>query len=155
MAFEHQVEHQIRRAQANGAFDALPGAGRPLPADPPGEHDGTWWAREYVRREGLPTAVLLTPGLALKREAADVHETVARLRTDLQVIAHVEDLNRRIRAEIFLPSPGPAIILREIDPDEVLIRWCERRATLVTQTPVAPPAEVPPNRRRWWQRRSG
>ena len=154
MAFEHQVEQQIRRAQASGAFDALPGAGRPLPADPPGEHDGTWWAREYVRREGLPTAVLLTPGLALKREAADVHERVARLRTDPQVIAHVEDLNRRIRAEIFLPSPGPSIILREVDPDEVLTRWHERRALLAAvQPPAAPAAEVAVRRRRrWWWR---
>ncbi len=42
------VEQQIAAAMARGAFDDLPGAGKPLDLDP---REPGWWAEQFVRRE--------------------------------------------------------------------------------------------------------
>lgn len=56
------VEEQLRRAQAEGAFDDLPGHGKPLPdlrkADNP-----LWWARKAVARERIS---VLPPALEIR-----------------------------------------------------------------------------------------
>jgi len=55
-AIRRVAENQIRQAIAAGAFDRLPGAGRPFPdtADP---YDALWWVRRWVRREHLQPAL--------------------------------------------------------------------------------------------------
>ncbi len=46
---EDVAEQRIREAMEAGAFDDLPGQGRPLPDD--GRiHDPGWWARRYMSR---------------------------------------------------------------------------------------------------------
>jgi transposase InsO family protein len=46
------AENRIREAAEAGAFDRLPGAGRPLPdLDEP--YDELWWVRRWLRRERL------------------------------------------------------------------------------------------------------
>lgn len=46
----HWVEQQIRVAQERGAFDDLPGAGKPLTGLGT-EHDPDWWLKKLVERE--------------------------------------------------------------------------------------------------------
>jgi len=49
---ESPVERQIRQAMERGAFDDLPGAGKPIPgAGQP--DDPLWWVKEWVERERL------------------------------------------------------------------------------------------------------
>src|SRR5215218_2217953 len=52
VGFETWVERQLREAAERGAFDDLPGAGKPIPdLDKP--HDELWWVKQKLRDEGL------------------------------------------------------------------------------------------------------
>jgi len=59
MEFESWIDRQIREAMERGAFDNLPGAGKPLHLDP----DPDWWAKAKIADENLepllPTALSL------------------------------------------------------------------------------------------------
>ena len=50
ISFTSWIDRQINEAAKRGAFDNLPGAGKPLPKR---EDDGEAWLREYLRREGV------------------------------------------------------------------------------------------------------
>jgi len=76
--FESLIDKQVREATERGAFDNLPGAGKPIP-DIDGPHDELWWVKQLVRREKVS---FLPPALALRREVEDVDDTVARERTE-------------------------------------------------------------------------
>jgi hypothetical protein len=57
------VERKIREAAERGAFDNLPGAGKPIPdLDTP--HDELWWIKRKLREEGLAH---LPPTIALRK----------------------------------------------------------------------------------------
>lgn len=57
---EHDLaERRIREAIAQGAFDDLPGAGKPL--DLRGAGDPDWWIRRKLEDEGLDAAAI-APG---------------------------------------------------------------------------------------------
>lgn len=43
------AERRIQEAMAEGAFDDLPGSGKPLP-DERFHYDPTWWSRRYMDR---------------------------------------------------------------------------------------------------------
>jgi hypothetical protein len=61
---ESWVERQIREAEERGAFDNLPGAGKPLPGlGKP--HDEMWWIRQKMAREGVSADALLPESLKL------------------------------------------------------------------------------------------
>jgi hypothetical protein len=145
--FRSVVEAQIRSAEARGAFDNLPGAGKPIPGlmDP---DDPMWWIKGFVQREGVPAEAMLPPSLALRREIEKLPETVRTMRSQRSVRDHVEDLNHRIRRWIQIPV-GPQVPLRTVDVDEVLDAWRAARTL-----PSPPPAPVAPARRRprWWRR---
>jgi hypothetical protein len=149
--FQNVVDAQIRAAEERGAFDNLPGAGKPIPGlmEP---DDPMWWLKGFVRREGLPTEALLPPALAMRREIEKLPATVAGLRTEDAVREHVEDLNHRIRRWIQIPV-GPQLPLRPVDVDEVVAGWRAARAAARPQPRPAPaPAPGPARRRRWWRR---
>jgi hypothetical protein len=50
------IERAIRKAQAEGEFENLPGAGRPIP-DLDRPYDPGWWARRWAERERADVAV--------------------------------------------------------------------------------------------------
>ena len=54
-SWETWIEAQIRVAREQGAFDNLPGAGKPLPYLGQ-EYDPDWWVKQLVRREQISTA---------------------------------------------------------------------------------------------------
>jgi hypothetical protein len=143
------VDAQIRAAEARGAFDNLPGAGKPIPGlmDP---DDPAWWIKGFIKRENVPTEMLLPPPLAMRREVERLPETVRTLRTEQEVRDHVEDLNHRIRRWIQIPV-GPQVPLAPVDVDEVVAAWAERRRRAPASRPTAAPAR--PRRHRWWHRR--
>lgn len=148
--FQSVVDAQIRAAEARGAFDNLPGAGKPIPGlmEP---DDPTWWIKGFIERENVPTEMLLPPSLAMRREIERLPETIRKLRTEQEAREHVEDLNHRIRRWIQIPV-GPQVPLAPVDVDEVVAVWADQRR------PAPPPAATPAPvarrpRRRWWQRR--
>ena len=154
--FQSVVDAQVRAAEARGAFDNLPGAGKPIPGlmDP---DDELWWIKGFVKRENVPTELLLPPSLALRREVEKLPETVRTLRTEQAVREHVEDLNTRIRRWIQIPI-GPQVPLAPVDVEEVVAAWTEQRRPAPRQdtsrqdTPRPDNSPSPP-RRRWWHRR--
>ncbi len=53
MSFTSWIDKQIHEAMERGAFDDLPGAGKPLPKR--SEEDASQaWLRDYLAREGVP-----------------------------------------------------------------------------------------------------
>ena len=63
-SWESWIDAQIRVAQEQGAFDNLPGAGKPLP-NMDQEYDPMWWVKQLAEREQLS---LLPPSLELLRK---------------------------------------------------------------------------------------
>src|SRR6185312_7223503 len=147
--FQSVVDAQIRAAEARGAFDNLPGAGKPIPGlmEP---DDPAWWIKGFIERENVPTEMLLPPSLAMRREVERLPETVRTLRSEREVREHVEDLNHRIRRWIQIPL-GPQVPLAPVDVDEIVAGWAEARRPAPTPPRTAPTPT--PRRRRWWQRR--
>lgn len=143
---ESLVETQIRQAQERGAFDGVPGAGKPLPGlDDP---DELWWVKGFVRREGVPSEALLPPSLLLRREVERLPAAVRELRSEQAVRARVAELNDRIREWIRIPV-GPQVPLRTVDADQVVRDWQAARAPAAGPPPDRP---APPRRGRWWRR---
>jgi len=66
-SWETWVEAQIRVAREQGAFDNLPGAGKPLPNLDLG-NDPLWWVKQFVQRERIS---MLPPSLELLRKVGE------------------------------------------------------------------------------------
>jgi len=152
MSFETWVDHQISQSIARGDFEQLSGAGKPL-RGLEREETAYDWALAKARREGVDTAAMLPPGLALRRERDQLPARAARLATEADVRALGEDYNARVAAfwrrpqeSRWSPIPGMA------DVDELVDDW---RASRPPEPPPAPPGPKPPSRRsrsRWFRR---
>lgn len=147
VSFESWVDRQIREAADRGAFDNLPGAGKPLPGlrKP---RDEMWWIRQKLDQEGLSADTLLPEPIRLRKEIDRLPETVRPLPTEASVRDTVAALNRRIAAWLAAPS-GPHIPVTPVDADEVVAGWRTARRR-VPATPA-----VPSRKRRWWRRSGG
>ena len=152
MSFETWVDHQISRSIERGDFDHLAGAGKPIP----GLHrDETAydWAVAKARREGVDTAAMLPPGLALRRERDELPPRAAGLSSEEQVRALAEDYNARVEAFWRRPqesrwSPVPGLA----DVEALVAEWHRTRPP--QPSPPAPEASAPARRRRFPRWRS-
>jgi Domain of unknown function (DUF1992) len=120
MPVEHWVDHLVRKAQDAGEMDNLPGEGKPLPKRQGGAVE---WVVQKLRAENHDTSVLLPPSLAIPREVAALPERLAKLRTEREVRAVVEDLNKRILDVHRAPQVGPPLRMGPLDVDEVVRDW--------------------------------
>lgn len=145
VTFESWVERQVREARERGAFDDLPGTGRPLPRT---EDDPLAWVRDKARREDLPVSAMLPPSLAVAREVEDLPALLARERSEARVRAIVEDLDARIDAARRGPQIGPPVRTARLDVEAVVEAWRASRPP----PPTPEPAPASPARRRWWRR---
>ncbi|MEV6523106.1 DUF1992 domain-containing protein [Longispora sp. NPDC051575] len=123
---ELRVDRQIREAEERGEFANLPGAGKPIP-NLGTTYDENWWVREYMRREKL--SFVGPPALALRKEAEDIMDTVAKEYSERAVRGIVADLNARILEVRRGAVEGPSIVVNTLDEDEVVARWKEHRAS--------------------------
>jgi len=125
MSFTSWIGQQIEEAAERGAFDDLPGAGKPLPNR--GDEDaGQAWLREYLRREGVSAAEVLPTPLRLRKESEDLPQTVRDLRSEEQVRAVVAELNERIMQWRRLPV-GLPIFVALVDEEQIVVAWRQSR----------------------------
>lgn len=141
------VDLQVRQAIARGAFDHLPGAGKPIP-DLGAEHDPDWWLRKLIERERI-TGVL-PEALQLRKDDVLLDGVLDRLPGESEVRRELEEFNSRVvRARRQLEGGPPVITpLREVE--EEVRRWRERRRA--TASPAEPSGRRA-GRRRWPFRR--
>lgn len=117
------VEARIREAQDGGAFENLPGFGKPIPGLS-GTDDESWWLKEKARRENIN---LLPPALEIR---LDVQRTLQRIDTlayEADVRRTLEALNKRIvqaqRAAVW----GPPCDTQTLDIEATVARWQAKR----------------------------
>jgi hypothetical protein len=152
ITFRTWIDQQISEAAERGAFDNLPGTGKPLPkrADPDNA-----WLLDWMRREGISTEELLPTPLKLRKQSARLGGKVQELGSEQEVRDAVAELNYQIMEWRKLPL-GPPIFVPLLDAEAMVGRWRDARP--------APPAGGPaagrsagvsddaPERRRWWRR---
>ncbi len=151
MSFTSWIDQQIQEATERGAFDNLPGAGKPLPNR--GDEDAAQaWLRDYLRREGVPAEDALPTPLKLRKERERLAETVQDLPSEQAVREVVRELNHRIAGWRRFPH-GPPIFVPLVDAEEMVSRW---QAGQPVTPPTAPVTESPgrpaagePARSRW------
>jgi len=129
MSFTSWIDQQINEAAERGAFDDLPGAGKPLPKRD--EDAGQAWLRDYLRREGVPTEELLPTALRLRKEAERLAENVPAMRTEQEVREAVTALNQQISQWRRLPLDSP-IFVRLVSEEAMVTRWRESRPAAPT-----------------------
>ena len=122
-SWESFTDRKIREAQEEGAFDALPGFGKPIP-DLDGPDDPNWWIKKKLREERL---VLLPPVLEARLDAEKTLESVATMATEMQVRRAMIALNERIRKAHFSAADGPADGVRPVDIEAVVAQWKRAR----------------------------
>ena len=150
ISFASWVDQQIAEAAERGAFDDLPGAGKPIPRR--GGVDA--WLQDYLRREGVSADEMLPTPLRLRKEIERLAETIQDLHSEDEVREVVRGLNRRILEWRRIPT-GPPIYLRLVDAEAMVARWRDARRRPSAPAPAARPDTDPPRRRsRRWRRRA-
>jgi hypothetical protein len=125
VGFETWVERQLREAAERGAFDDLPGAGRPIPdLDKP--HDELWWVKQKLRRENFS---YLPPTIALRKQAEEALEAAAQAGSEDEVRRIVAGINAKIIEGNRKAASGPPLNLAPFDVERVVRGWRDRRGS--------------------------
>jgi Domain of unknown function (DUF1992) len=150
MSFRTWIEQQIEEATERGAFENLPGAGKPLPRTE--EDAAAAWLREYVRREGVATEEFLPVPLKLRKESERLADAAPGLPSEQAVREAAAELNERVMNWRRIPL-GPPVFVPLVDADALAARWHDAQ-------PAGPPppaaAGAPQHERRGrrrWRRR--
>lgn len=154
ISFTSWIDQQISEAAERGAFDYLPGAGKPLPQREEADF-GQAWLRDYVRREGVPAEELLPPPLKLRKEIERLAERVQDMRSEQEVRKSAAELNQRIMEWRRIPL-GPPIFVPLVDEEVMVGRWQSGQALTPPASSAADAdrhaADGGSARPRWWQR---
>ena len=118
-SWETWIEAQIRVAMEEGAFDNLPGAGKPLP-NLGQEHDPLWWVKQLVKREQIS---MLPPSLELLRKVETELAAIEKLPDEATVRRRVAALNVEIAKVNATVVEGPPTRLSTLDVDKLVARW--------------------------------
>jgi Domain of unknown function (DUF1992) len=158
MSFRSWIDQQISEAEERGAFENLPGTGKPLPKRPDDENA---WLIDWVRREGVSTDELLPVPLKLRKQSSRLASTVHEMRSEQEVRDAVAELNYQIAEWRKIPI-GPPIFVALVDAEAMVARWREAQLpprpqsgswssppTAESSTALRPDG---PRRRRWWRR---
>ena len=122
-SWQSHIEGQIERARRQGAFENLPGAGKPIEGLER-RHDDLWWLRQLIEREDLD---ILPGSLELRREVEKAIERMPRLPTERAVRVLFDQLNERIAHANATHTAGLPLNLAPFDIDGVVSRWREER----------------------------
>ncbi|MCW8132371.1 MAG: DUF1992 domain-containing protein [Planctomycetota bacterium] len=113
------AEARIRGAMEAGAFDNLPGAGKPIP-DLDETYDENWWLKKWMKRERIG---ITPPTLAARLEIARELERIEGLASEALVTSELAALNEKIRAQNKLAWAGPPSLTGGVDEAAILERW--------------------------------
>jgi hypothetical protein len=151
------IDQQISEAEERGAFDNLPGTGKPLPNR--GDDENAWLI-DWIRREGISTEDLLPAPLKLRKQSSRLASTVHEMRSEQEVRDAVAELNYQIVEWRKIPT-GPPIFVALVDAEAMVARWRAAQTPPTAPSASSPPTAAPsvavkanaPRRRRWWRRR--
>jgi len=120
-SWETWVDAQIRVAMGEGAFDNLPGTGKPIPnLDQPFD-----WVKQLVQREQIS---MLPPSLELLRKVETELAAIEKLHDEATVRHRVAALNVEIAKVNATVVEGPPTRLGTLDVDQVVARWQRARS---------------------------
>lgn len=140
-----RAEYLVRDAMAQGKFDNLKYAGKPIPGLD-GSYDPDWWVKGLLQRENIHG--LGPPAILLRAEDARLDDTLDVQYTEQQVRDLLQDFNRRVIEARRQLQGGPPVITKTRDVDAEVERWRQRRAS---STEAGEPAGPEPSRS-WWHR---
>ena len=123
-SWETWIDAQIRVAMEKGAFDNLPGAGKPLP-NLGQEYDPLWWVKQLAQREQIS---MLPPALELLRKVEKELATIEKLHDEATVRRQVAALNVEIAKVNATVVEGPPTRLGTLDVDQVVAQWRRARS---------------------------
>ncbi|MFO0581245.1 MAG: DUF1992 domain-containing protein [Anaeromyxobacter sp.] len=112
------VDRLIREAREEGAFDHLPGEGKPLPLT--GDLPEAWWIKEKLRRERVND---LPEALSIRHDAEALAAALGREGDEQVVRQKLEEMNRRIRRLNATAVAGPPTTLAPFDVEGFVARW--------------------------------
>jgi len=118
-SWESWREELIRLAHEEGAFDNLPGAGKPLP-DLGESYDPDWWVKKLVQREKIS---MLPPSLELLRKVEAEIERIWKLSDEATVRERIRVLNAEIARANARAAEGPPTRLAPLDVDTIVAEW--------------------------------
>jgi hypothetical protein len=123
VSWETWIDRAIEEGRRAGAFEDLPGKGRPLDGlDRPRDDD--WWVKQKLRDEGIS---FLPPTLALRKDVEDTRARIRATTTETEARRLVEELNGRIRAVNRTGAAGPPSTVMPLDLERELGRWRSER----------------------------
>jgi len=123
-SWETWIDAQVRVATEAGAFDNLPGAGKPLP-NLDQAYDPLWWVKQLVQREQVS---VLPPSLELLRKVERELAAIEELPDEATVRHRVAALNVEIAKVNATVVEGPPTSLGTLDVDQVVARWRRARS---------------------------
>jgi hypothetical protein len=121
-SWESLIERQIREARAEGRFDGLEGAGRPL-ADAEAPYDPNWWTKRLVARERVAD---LPPALAIRSRVERELERLFALDSEQAVRQGLLALDTEVRRVNASTVSGPATTMAPLDVDALIQAWRSR-----------------------------
>ena len=117
--WETWIDAQIRVAREQGAFDNLPGAGKPLP-NLDQAYDPLWWVKQLIQREQVS---MLPPSLELRRKVEKELAAIEKPDDEAAVRHRVAALNVEIAKVNATVMEGPPTRLSTLDVDKIVERW--------------------------------
>ena len=140
-----RADYLVRDAMAQGKFDNLKYAGKPIPGL--GEsYDPDWWVKGLLQRENV--SGLGPPAILLRTEDAGLDAQLDEQYAEQQVRDILADFNRRVIEARRQLQGGPPVVTKTRDVDQEVERWRQRRASRTLEQAPAEPEE----RRTFWQR---
>ncbi len=118
-SWESWREELIRLAREEGAFENLPGAGKPL-ADLGDGYDPDWWVKKLVQREKVS---MVPPSLELLRKVEAEVERIWKLSDEAAVRERIRALNVEIARVNARAAEGPPTRLAPLDADTIVAQW--------------------------------
>ena len=124
-SWETWIDWQIRVATEDGAFDNLPGAGKPLPNYGPDDNPLARWVKRQVGDEQIS---VLPPSLELLRRVESELATIGKLHDEVTVRSRVAALNVEITRVNATVLEGPPTRLGTLNADQVVAQWRKTHA---------------------------
>jgi len=121
-SWESLIERQIREARAEGRFDQVEGAGRPL-ADVEAPYDPDWWTKRLIQRERVSD---LPPALAIRARVERELDRLFALESEDVVRQGLVALDAEVRRVNATTVSGPPTAMPPLDVDALLEAWRSR-----------------------------